>query len=125
MPGRSAGCRGGEVLLAELAVFLGADAPEIEVGLPQLTRAAGRSICYEYVCVAAVHLAGCFPYSNLKGAETKVVISLGEMAGELTPATEIQTVAHQNAEEGFPTPCRLVPFETSPFILASSAPEAR
>ena len=121
----SAGCGGGEVFLAELAVFLGADAPEIEVGPPQLTRAAGRSICYEYVRVAAVHLAGCFPYSNLKGAETKVVISFGEMGGELTPAIEIKSIAHQKTEEGFSTPCRLVPFETSPFILASSAPEAR
>ncbi len=54
-----------------------------------------------------------------------MVISLGEMVGELTPAIEIKGVAHQKAEEGFPTPCGLVPFKTSPFILASSVPEVR
>ena len=39
--GRSVGGWSGEVFLAELAVFFGADAPEIEVGPPELAGVAG------------------------------------------------------------------------------------
>lgn len=39
--GRSVGGGGGEVILAELAVFFGADAPEIEMGPPELAGVTG------------------------------------------------------------------------------------
>lgn len=72
-----------------------------------------------------MHLACCFPYSNLERAETKMVICLGEVVGEVTPAVEIKSVAHQEAEEGFLAPCGLVPLKTAPLTVAGGVPEVR
>ena len=73
--------------------------------------------------VAAVHLARRFPYSDIERAETKMVVCLGEVVGEMTSAIEIKSVAHQEAKECFFAPCGLVPLKTAPLAVAGSVPE--
>lgn len=67
--------------------------------------------------------ACCLPCPDLEGAETKMVVCLGEVVREVTPAVEIKSVAHEEAEEGLFAACRLVPLKAASFVLAGSGPE--
>ena len=75
----------------------------------ELNRISRRLICDELVRIAAVNFACYFPYSDLEGAETKMIVYLGEMIGEVASAIEVKSVTHEKAEESLFAVCRLVP----------------
>lgn len=119
----STGCGGREVVLAELAVILHADPPELQMSAVDLNGISRNRVCDELVRFADMSFACCFPYSDLEGAETKMVVCLGEAVGKVTSAVQIKSIAHEKAEGGFFTASRLVPLKAASFVLVSSGPE--
>ena len=113
---------GGEAVLAE-AVILRVDPPKIEMSAPAMNGISGSRVCDELVEFAAVSFTCCFPCCDLERAETKMVVCIGEVVGEVTPAIGIKSVAHEEGEEGLFAACRLVPLKAASFVLAGSSPE--
>jgi hypothetical protein len=71
-----------------------------------------------------VGFACCFPYSNLEGAETKMIVRFTEMVGQVASVVGIKSIAHEKAEEGLFAACRFVPLKVASFVIAGSGPEA-
>ena len=117
------GRRGGEVALAELTVLLRADSPMIEMIVPELDEIFGCRACGELIQFAAISVACYFLYSNLKRAENKMVVWLGEMQRKASPAVRVKRVTHEEKEESLLAACRLVPLKSTLFVLAGSGPE--
>lgn len=68
--------------------------------------------------------ACCFPRSDLKGAETKVVVCHGKVVGKVSPTVETKSVAYEEAEGCLFATCRLVSLQAASFFFAGSGPEA-
>ena len=119
----STGCGGSKIVLAKLALILHMGTPRVEICAPALHVVVRHDKLVRFAGVN--RLARCFPRSGLERTDDEVVVCLGEAVGEAMPPTEINRIAHDEAEEGLFAAGGLIPLEAVPFVLAGCGPEVR
>jgi hypothetical protein len=119
----STGGGGSKVVPAKLALILHMGTPRVEICAPALHVVVRHDMLVRSAGVN--RLARCFPRSGLERTDDEVVVCLGEAVGKAMPPTEINRIAHDEAEEGLFVAGGLVPLEAVPFVLAGCGPEVR
>ena len=75
-------------------LLLYVDTPEFQMISPELYIVAWHGVYGKHIQFAIIRLVGCVPYTDLKGAEGKVLVRLGEMTRQAPLWLELERVAY-------------------------------